>query len=132
MLPVSLENNYYKLKGCTMSTKQCRKCGRFQGVNHVCPTLKSPAAPIYSAPTVNQGKPTKIAPLPKAASERKRAQLLPNSLKIQAVISDPAKLNSITKALEFSIGTNSNEPTEAQKQMRVKLEATFGAIDWNA
>lgn len=112
-----------------MSAKQCRKCGRFQGINHSCPTLKAPAVPSAPSPSYKTTSVAISASIPAAKSAKK--SMIPNSAKIEAIIVDSKKLESTIKALEFSVGNNSQNPSEAQKQMRLRLEATFGNIDWN-
>jgi hypothetical protein len=112
-----------------MSVKQCRKCGRFQGANHSCPTLKAPAAPTVLPPNYKTTSVAISASIPTIKSGK--LSLIPNSAKIDAIVTDSKKLESTIKALEFSVGNNSQNPSEAQKQMRLRLEATFGNIDWN-
>lgn len=112
-----------------MSAKQCRKCGRFQGVNHSCPTLKSPSLKISQPPKYKNSTISVSAMIPQKISNKIAVSL--NSARIEAIIKDSKKLETTIRAVEFSVGQNSQEPTEAQRQMRVKLEATFGNIDWN-
>jgi hypothetical protein len=115
-----------------MSSKQCSKCGRFKGANHSCPTLqvKSPAAPSVKAPLNKPASFSIAAPAP--ARNRSNAPVRPNAAKVQAILQDAKRIESAIKAIEFSVGTNSQNPSEAQKKMRTNLEATFGRIDWNA
>jgi len=115
-----------------MSSKQCNKCGRFKGANHSCPPLqaKSPAAPSVRAPLNKPATFSIAAPAPIAA--KPNSPVRPNSARVEAILQDAKKLESAIKAIEFSVGTNSQNPSDAQKKMRTNLEATFGRIDWNA
>jgi hypothetical protein len=110
-----------------MSAKQCRKCGRFQGVNHTCPTLKT-SIPNIVNPSRKTASLSISASIPEYKAGKKN--FMPNSAKIEAIISDEQKLQNTIKALEFSVGNDSQQPSEAQQQMRLRLEATFGNIDW--
>lgn len=105
-----------------MGAKQCNKCGRFKGLNtHVCATSKrkTPNAPVVAQPSQvrvspNQGK----AP---AAPSR------PDMKKVSAILEDSKRLNNTIKALEIAVNSKT-----ANSELRYKLEATFGKIDWNA
>lgn len=114
-----------------MSSKQCNKCGRFKGANHSCPTLqvKSPTAPSIKAPLNKPASFSIASPAPAAGKPNSPAR--PNLARVEAILQDAKRIESAIKAIEFSVGTNSQNPSDAQKKMRTNLEAAFGRIDWN-
>ena len=105
-----------------MSAKQCNKCGRFKGAGtHVCATLSkkvlTPKAPT-TAPSISQRD------IPVVASS---APSRPNPEKVAAILADTTRLNNTIKALEIAMNSKTKN-----LDLRLKLEATFGKIDWNA
>ncbi len=105
-----------------MVAKQCSKCGRFKGTaTHVCATSKVKNTAVV--PSVPQKVKTPTAPI--ASNPDKPVR--PNAKKVAAILQDAAKLQNTIKALEVAIYSK-NENSD----LRIKLEATFGKIDWNA
>lgn len=105
-----------------MSAKQCNKCGRFKGAGtHVCATVKKKPAVIAPSAASSVGAPATTLPVKVSSPTR------PDAKKVAAILQDAVKLNNTIKALEIAISSKN-----ANSDLRIKLEATFGKIDWNA
>jgi hypothetical protein len=105
-----------------MSAKQCNKCGRFKGVGtHVCATAKRKAP---NSPAITQPSQMNISKNP---VRNPVAPARPDAQRVAAILQDSNRLNSTIKALEIAVNSKT-----ANSELRLKLEATFGKIDWNA
>jgi hypothetical protein len=110
-----------------MSVKQCQNCGRFKGASHSCPPAKKISQPIVKAPSFNLNT---ISP-PSMVPSKVRAPVRPDPVKVAKILRNPKKLASAIKSLEFALAGGHGGNAE-QDKMRVRLEASFGKIDWKA
>jgi hypothetical protein len=113
-----------------MSVKQCRKCGRFKGASHSCAPVSKALAKTVKSPNLSSTEP-KLSPNPPSiSSSQNRAPVRPDPIKVAAILRDPKKLASAIRSLDFALQVGYKDNVE-QDKMRVRLEASFGKIDWN-
>lgn len=95
-------------------------------MNHSCPPVAKTVPNNAEAPTISAA----IISPPSISTSNTKSSARPDSAKVVAILRDPKKLANAIKSLEFALKSGYDDSAE-QDKMRVRLEASFGKIDWS-